>query len=110
MSRTLALAFAVLAASTAGALAHSNSQHRHDQQSAIELGRQDGSITWREGRRLRRELAEIARVERAFLADGHLSGQERRILREMRRDADALIAAEANDNYHRWSILPRVGR
>ncbi len=109
MFRTIAIAAAVLSATSAAALAHSNDARLSEQTSAIELGRTDGSITWREGRKLKKEQAEIARVRAGFEADGKLTKNEQRILHEMQTQSEAHIVAESNDGWRRWKLLPRVG-
>jgi hypothetical protein len=110
MSRTLTLAAAVLVTSTAVAAAHSVEARFEEENDTIEYGRQTGSITWLEGRKLRRELGEIARVKDRLEADGRLSSRDKRILYRMQDRADAHIEAEASDRWHRLWWLPRVGR
>lgn len=71
------------------------------QHELIHQGRHAGSITWREAHLLRREQARIARMERAFRADGHLSWSERQALRYAQDSATAHIFRERNDGQHR---------
>lgn len=71
------------------------------QHQLIHQGRHAGSITWREAYLLRREQARIARMERAFRADGHLSWSERQALRFAQDSATAHIFHERNDGQHR---------
>lgn len=115
MSTTLtrSLAFAALAASTlvagtVGAAAHSSEDRSIEQRLTIEQGRQTGSITWLEGRRLRAEQQRIIRVEQALKSDGRLSGKDRRVLKTLQDDAEAHIVAEQTDNRRR-RFLPRIG-
>ncbi|HEX5666148.1 MAG TPA: hypothetical protein VFX71_04885 [Hyphomicrobium sp.] len=111
LTRSLALAtFAAsaLVASVAGASAHSIDQRSIEQRLTIEQGRQSGSITWLEGRRLRAEQQKIVRVEQALKSDGHLSGKDRRVLRTLQDQAEARIVAEQTDNRRR-RFLPRIG-
>lgn len=104
------LAATLMLAGAGSALAHSNEARQDEQAQSIEQGRRDGSITWTEGRQLRKDQREIAEVKAAFEADGHLSREEKRVLYKMQNDADARIQAEANDSLHRASFLPRFGR
>lgn len=109
LTRTLALAAAMLAAGTAVASAHSIEERQISQRLAIEQGRQAGSITWLEGRRLRAEQQRIMRVEKALKADGHLSASDKRILRQMQDNARINIVSEGTDRRRRLGFLPRVG-
>ncbi len=104
-----ALASAFVVAGTAGASAHSIEQRQINQRLAIEHGRQSGSITWLEGRRLRAEQQRIMQVEKALKADGHLSHADKRILADMQDEARANIVAETTDRRNRWRFLPRIG-
>ena len=109
MNRILTLTGALLMAGTSAAFAHSNEARQIEQRTAIEEGRQNGTITWREGRRLRKEQAEIMRVEAELKADGHLSTRDKRILHAMQNEAQGHILAEETDRQRRWRFLPRVG-
>jgi len=109
MTRTIALAAVLLVTGTAGAFAHSNEARQIEQRLAIEKGREAGTITWREGRKLRREQADILRVERELMADGQLSARDKRLLHTLQNDAEAHIVAERSDRLRRWHFLPRVG-
>jgi outer membrane lipopolysaccharide assembly protein LptE/RlpB len=104
------LAVTLMLAGAGSALAHSNEARQDEQAQAIEQGRRDGSITWTEGRQLRKDQREIAEVKASFEADGYLSRQEKRVLHKMQTEADARIDAEANDSRPRASFLPRFGR
>ena len=108
-NKLIIAAVALIAASTA-ASAHSNDERLSDQAQAIEQGRRDGSITWREGRALRKDQREIAAVKADFEVDGHLSRTEKKILFKMQDTAEDHIESEANDNRHRAWWLPRFGR
>jgi hypothetical protein len=107
------IAAGVLIATTAAASAHPryNADARQARQAgAIEAGRQSGSITWREGRRLRREQREIADVKSYFREDGVLTRRERHVLHRLQNRAAYHIAAERGDRWRRAWWLPRVGR
>lgn len=110
MSKIITLAATALVATTGVALAHSNEARQAEQQAWIEQGRQDGSITWREGRKLRKQQAEIARVEEELSEDGRLSRTDRRVLHKLQDEAAESIDSEATDRWRRWWWLPRVGR
>lgn len=112
MTTTMKLMIAALAtlASVSAALAHSNEARLDEQAAYIEEGRRDGSITWLEGRKLRKDQREIERVKAALEADGHLTREEKRVLYKMQDAAETHIETEANDARHRASWLPRVGR
>ncbi len=113
MIRTIPLAAAFAAAlvvtGAAGASAHSNEARQIEQRLAIEKGRQTGALTWTEGRKLRKEQAEIMRVESALKADGRLSARDKRILHRLQDNAEGHIVAEKTDRLRRWRFLPRVG-
>lgn len=110
MQKFVALMLAALAATSTGALAHSNSAREAEQRAWIEAGRRDGSITWREGIKLRREQRQIERVEAQMKSDGRFSRDERRTLHKLQNRSENHIAREANDGWRRWWWLPRVGR
>ncbi len=109
LTKTLLTAGLVLATATA-ALAHSNEARQAEQAYAIEEGRQDGSITWREGRALRKDQREIARVKDALEADGRLSRDDKRVLYQLQDQTEARIDTEASDSWYRPRWLPRFGR
>ncbi len=99
--------------SAASATAHSSRDinNRQDRQEVrIEDGRRHGSITWREGLKLRAEQRRIANVEREFRKDGYLDRKERRILTNMQNQASKHIRAERRDGWRRAWWAPRVGR
>lgn len=110
MIRTTALALAALIALPAVAQAHSNDQRMTEQAGLIERGRQDGSITWTEGLKLRQEQRQIARVYADFMADGRLTAQERRIVHGLQNTAERNIYRAIDNSRARLTGLPRVGR
>jgi hypothetical protein len=110
---TLTAALAALAATTtfaAATSAHDLEVRQKRQAERIEAGRKSGSITWREGLKLRAEQARIARLEAQYKADGRLDRFERARLKELRDEASRRIYREGHDGWSRWSVLPRVGR
>jgi hypothetical protein len=110
MPRLATLTLAALAATSTVALAHSNTARESEQARWIEDGRQDGTITWREGVKLRREQREIERIEAGMKADGRLSRDEHRTLHKLQDRSQDHIVREASDGWKRWRWLPRVGR
>lgn len=109
MNKILPIAFAALATSSTFALAHSTDARQAEQYRSIEQGRRDGSITWREGIKLRHEQAQIARVENHLKADGRYTRSERRAVHALQDEARRDIRREANDGWHRPWWLPRFG-
>lgn len=111
---TLLAAAGMLIATSASAFAapsHSAIEAREQrQQSAIEEGRDSGTITWREGLKLRAEQRRIRQLEAAYEADGRLSKTERSILAAQQDQARNHIISEKNDGWHRPWWLPRFGR
>ena len=71
---------------------------RERQRALVEQGRNDGSITWTEKYSLSREQARIEQLERDALADGRLSRDEYRNLRQAQDDAARHILTERHDN------------
>jgi hypothetical protein len=111
LTRSLALAAlagAAITTATVSASAHSIEQRSIEQRLTIEQGRQSGSITWLEGRRLRAEQQKINRVEQALKSDGKMSGKDKRVLKTLQDQAEARIVAEQTDNRRR-RFLPRIG-
>lgn len=107
----VAAGLVLISATSASAASLSNIEQRQDRQAdRIEDGRRTGSVTWREGLKLRAEQRRINRVERAFASDGHVDRQERRILTNMQDRASANIRHERNDSWHRLWWAPRIGR
>ncbi len=111
MNRTV-VPLALILSIAAPALASANSiDDRRDRQAErIEKGRNNGSITWTEGIKLRAEQRKIARTEAALKSDGYLSKSDRAKLNTMQNSASHNIRAEANDGWHRLWGLPRVGK
>jgi hypothetical protein len=99
--RVLVLALTAVVATTGLAAAdpgHNRIDQREAQQrAAIKDGRRDGSITFLEAWRLRREQARIATLEAKFKRDGGLSPSERRELRFAQDDASRHIYAERHN-------------
>ena len=112
------LATGILAATTAPAFAHTLSHaeieaREQAQLRAIEQGRQDGSITWREGLKLRSEQQRIKQFEEAYEADGRLSRSERANLTALQTQAHRDIVAEKNGDapplhFHTEGPFPSV--
>ena len=110
MFRTAISAAAILVGTTAMASADSVQNRQGRQYDRIEAGRENGSITWLEGLRLRAEQRHVSKVATYLRdGDGHFSGGNGLAVRRLQNQASADIQ-EAADNYHyrlRW--LPRVG-
>lgn len=113
MSKAAFIATGLLIATSASAFAgpsRADIDAREQRQlGRIEQGRQDGSITWTEGLKLRAEQKRIAETEARLMADGRLSKQERRVLDRMQDEAARHITDEASDSQRR-RFLPRFGR
>ena len=105
---TLAIGFLMLA--PAAASANVIEDRRTEQAGMIERGRENGSITWLEGLKLRKEQREVARVENELSADGRLSHQDRKYLHNLQNKAEDDIASKSSNGWSRPSWLPRVGR
>ncbi|MEZ5843944.1 MAG: hypothetical protein R3D27_09435 [Hyphomicrobiaceae bacterium] len=84
--------------------AESRVEHRY------QAGRTSGAITWREGLRVRRALAEYRALERSYKADGRLTAYERRVLANKLAAARSAVRTAAHNDYRRAPVLPRVGR
>ena len=112
MNRTLIpLALIASIAVPAVASAANAVDNRQDRQAErIENGRNNGSITWTEGIKLRAEQNRIARTEAALKSDGYLSKSDRAKLNTMQNEASQNIRDESRDGWHRLWGLPRVGR
>jgi Spy/CpxP family protein refolding chaperone len=110
MKTIAAIALAALAATSTVAIAHSNDAREAEQNDWIEAGRQAGTITWREGIKLRREQREISRIEDHMKSDGRLSRDERRTLHKLQDEAQNRIVHESSDGWKRAWWLPRFGR
>lgn len=103
-----AILFATLAVTATASTASAADRWRYEvdkrqakQHQLIHEGRHAGKLTWREALLLRREQARIARMERAFRADGRLSWSERQSLRFAQDAATQHIFQERNDAQHR---------
>ncbi len=70
---------------------------RERQRTLVEQGRNDGSLTWYEKYTIGREQARIDALERDALADGRLSRDEYRSIRQAQDDAARSIHAERHD-------------
>lgn len=100
--------FATLGVTAGASTASASERWRYEvdkrqakQHQLIREGRRAGSLTWRETFLLRREQMRIARMERTFRADGHLSWSERQALRYAQDSATNHIFVERNDVEHR---------
>jgi hypothetical protein len=111
MLKTIVSAAGILFAVTATASANSIEDRQLRQYGRIEEGRQDGSITWREGLKLRSEQQRIKRIEE-YLEDRHgrLSKSNRRYLNHLQNEASEGIESAKDNGHYRPSWLPRVGR
>lgn len=110
MTRLVPLAVILAVAAPAAAFAGKVDDRRDWQAERIEQGRNDGSITWREGLKLRAEQRKISRTEAELKADGYLSKTDRRELNAMQNEAANNISSESNDTWHRAWFLPRFGK
>jgi len=111
MLKTAITATAFLIAGTAIASADSIENRQDRQYNRIEVGRENGSITWLEGLRLRAEQRHVASVE-AYLRDGHghLSSSNWLAVHRLQNQASADIREAKDNNHYRPWWLPRVGR
>lgn len=110
MSRLVPLAVVLALAAPVAASAAQVDDRQTRQAERIEEGRQDGSITWTEGIKLRAEQRRIARKEAELKSDGYLSKADRKELNKMQNTASRNINNEGNDGWHRLFGLPRVGK
>jgi hypothetical protein len=110
MTKIMTLAAGLLVATSATAFASVIDDRQEAQGRKIEIGRETGAITWREGLMLQKEQREIARLEAEFLGDGKLSKPEKRTLNEMLDEAAQHIAFESSDRWHRLWFMPRFGK
>lgn len=109
--KTVALiAFTALVTSSTLALADRVDQRQSNQLNRIEAGRHNGAITWREGLKLRREQALIARTEAQYKADGRVTRDEKQALNQLQDNASNHIVREQHDGWRRAWWLPRFGR
>lgn len=114
MLRSIAIASVLLSLTAANALAHSNKYSVDDRQASqnqqIENGRLEGSITWREGLKLRAEQRAIANREAELASDGKLSRGDRHELKKLQNELADDIVDRRQNGPNRPSWLPRVGR
>ncbi len=110
MTKIISLAAGLLVATSATAFASVIDDRQEAQARKIEIGRETGAITWREGLMLQKEQREIARLEAEFLGDGKFSKSEKRTLNEMLDEAAQHIAFESTDGWHRLWFMPRFGK
>ena len=110
MKSTAIIATALITLTSGAAFAHSNTARQYEQLDRIEQGREEGSITWTEGIKLRREQATIAQRKIELESDGRLSRADKRELYEMQNRAGAHITHEANDGWRRLWWWPRFAR
>ena len=111
MNRTLIPLALILAVGVPAVASANTINNRMDRQAErIENGRNNGSITWTEGIKLRAEQRKIARTEAALESDGYLSKSDRAKLNKMQNQASKNIRSESNDGWHRLWGLPRVGK
>ena len=75
---------------------------QHQQQQQIRQGARNGSLTRHEVQRLYAEQRAIAAQERAYRADGVLTGDERRDLYAELRDANRHIVNQSHDDDRRF--------
>lgn len=80
------------------------------QQSKIEAGRRTGDITWTEGIKLRAEQRKVMKLRRQLASDGRLSWRDRKRLRRELNRLERKIYAEARDSRSRVWWAPRVGK
>lgn len=102
-SHRILTALVIIATATAASAESYNGRYvdiqieRDRQQTAINNGRTDGSLTWFERYSLKREQARIEQLEREALADGRLNREEYRQIRQSQGDAAQHIARERHD-------------
>ncbi len=111
MTKIGLIAASLLIAMTAAASAHSTSidTRQNWQAKRIEQGRQNGSITWFEGLKLRAEQKKIKRQKARYSSDGYLSYSERKNLQRLQHKAKHHITKEKHDGWRRAWWLPRFG-
>lgn len=110
MLRLATLVAGLVIIGTITADAHSNEARIEEQAAEIEAGRRNGTITWREGRELRKEQTAIAEAKETLEADGHLSRADKHVLFKMQDEAEEHIREEETDSWRRPWWLPRFGR
>jgi hypothetical protein len=89
-------------AALAGPLKNRLESQRH----RIQDGLTSGALTYREAQHLRYHQRQVRQMRREFLADGHLSYRERRIISQrLDRSSDRIYALKHNRHFHfdrRW--------
>jgi hypothetical protein len=110
MRKIAPVVLGLLLATTAVAYADGIQDRQTFQFGQIEQGRQDGSITWREGLRLRAEQQRITQVRRDLEVNGRLPAVNRRVLYRMQDEAAEQIEEARSNGRQRLNGLPRVGR
>ena len=111
MLKTAITAAAFLIAGTAMASADSVQDRQDRQAHRIEVGRENGSITWLEGLKLRAEQRHVASVADYLRdGDGHYSGGNGLAVKRLQNQASADIQDAKDNNRFRPWFLPRVGR
>lgn len=111
MLKTAFAASALLIAGTTMASADSVERRQERQYDRIEAGRENGSITWLEGLRLRAEQRHVSKVADYLRdGDGHYSGGNGLAVRKLQNEASEDIREAAENNHYRPWWLPRVGR
>jgi hypothetical protein len=114
MNRFSKTALSVAVFSTLASLSLSTSANAHERwryetdkrqakhSDLIREGRRNGSLTFWEAYRLRREQSRIAQLERAYKSDGHFGRNERRAVRYAQDSAAQHIFSQRNDGQVRW--------
>jgi Spy/CpxP family protein refolding chaperone len=108
MKKLLLLSAIVMAlglASTSFAQGHNN---RHERR-RIERGIRSGQLTGDEARALRERQLQIRQERRGYRSDGTVTRDERRDLRQDRRDLSRQIYSERHDNDRRNNYYQRRG-
>ena len=85
------------------ALADQVDKRQAKQSHRIEQGVRSGQLTKFEAARLKAEQKRIAGLERRFERDGHLSRNERTVLRAAQNRAGKHIRAEKHDGQNRYN-------
>jgi len=104
--------------------AHADFESRLEQRLArqanrIELGLEEGSLTYKEERRLQRQQRSLVKLSNRFILDDHYSRKEKRILRKklnaaseqirrLRNNHAVVRYVQNNHSYDTYSYQPRV--
>ena len=114
LSLTLAITALVAIAASTSASAQSAASRLEAREAKIEhryaASRRNGSVTYFEGLRVRRQLASYRALKQAYSRDGKLTRQERRLLSQKLRATGASLHASRTNGRHRSALLPQVGR